>query len=381
MSDVEISTSGIRRERWRAIQEMPRRLVSSDLLLIGCLALSIASSAWNARSAEWRLSLFEVPRGGIPEGFSPALTGGGDPPDWQVILAETPALLPPMNPEARTPMEPVLAQLSRDRTDERFPLLVYDEQRFDDFTLRVKMKMVDGEAEQMAGIAFRLIDADNYYVARASAKGNTFRFYRVYRGQRGQIVGPELNIEPNVWHELEIECEGNRIRTRLNGKEAIPEITDPTFREGKIALWTKSDSVSYFSNLRVTYVPQTTLAEDLVADGIAKYDRLLGLQIISTSSKRGDPHVVASSDESDLGRAGTEDEARVIEDAEPMVGKRKGEAVVLLPLRDRNGDPIAAVRVVMKSFPGQTRINAIGRATPVVRRMQARVLSLEDLTR
>jgi hypothetical protein len=48
-------------------------------------------------------------------------------------------------------------------------------------------------------------------------------------------------------------------------------------------------------------------------------------------------------------------------------------------LRDRNGDTIAAVRVVMKSFPGQTEANAIVRAAPIVRQLQARVQSLEDL--
>jgi hypothetical protein len=48
-------------------------------------------------------------------------------------------------------------------------------------------------------------------------------------------------------------------------------------------------------------------------------------------------------------------------------------------LRDRNGDIIAAVRVVMKSFIGQTEANALARATPIVREMQLRVQSFADL--
>jgi hypothetical protein len=48
-------------------------------------------------------------------------------------------------------------------------------------------------------------------------------------------------------------------------------------------------------------------------------------------------------------------------------------------LRDRNGDPIAAVCVTLKSFPGQTEDNLAVRAQPVVHGMQVQVQSLEDL--
>ena len=51
----------------------------------------------------------------------------------------------------------------------------------------------------------------------------------------------------------------------------------------------------------------------------------------------------------------------------------------MLPLRDRNGDPIAAVQIILKSFPGQTEDNALLRARPIVSQMQPRVLSLDAL--
>lgn len=330
--------------------------------------------------AELRIGLLDVPPGQVPEGFRSALTGQGSLGDWQVTTTDAPALLPPLNPQARPPQALVIAQLSRDPTDERFPLLIYEPEVFTDFTLKVKIKMVAGDVEQMAGVAFRLLDPENYYVVRASAKGDTFRFYRVYRGQRGQIIGPEMPIAAGVWHDLEVQCEGNRIRVRFDGQEAIPELTDPTFREGRIALWTKSDSVSYFSDLRITYTPRTTLAEDLVTSALAQYDRLLGLRISATTAKRQELHVVASHDEQEVGNPATDAEQRAIAENQPLVGKRKGEMIVCMPLRDRNGDPIAAVRVVLKSFPGQTEQNAVARATPIVRLMQARVLSLEGLT-
>ena len=50
-----------------------------------------------------------------------------------------------------------------------------------------------------------------------------------------------------------------------------------------------------------------------------------------------------------------------------------------MPLRDRNGDAMAAVRVVLKPFPGQTEENAIIRATPIVKEVQTRAQALDDL--
>ncbi len=50
-----------------------------------------------------------------------------------------------------------------------------------------------------------------------------------------------------------------------------------------------------------------------------------------------------------------------------------------MPLRDRNGDAIGAARVVMKPFLGQTERAAIERAAPIVKQMQVRIQTLQDL--
>jgi len=48
-------------------------------------------------------------------------------------------------------------------------------------------------------------------------------------------------------------------------------------------------------------------------------------------------------------------------------------------LRDRNGDPMAAVRVQLKSFPGETQDTALTRAMMIVKTIQAQVTSKEEL--
>jgi DNA-binding IclR family transcriptional regulator len=89
--------------------------------------------------------------------------------------------------------------------------------------------------------------------------------------------------------------------------------------------------------------------------------------------------MVASGNEKEIGQAGGKTEREVISRAETYYGKEQEVISVIMPLRDRNGDAIAAVRVVMKSFRGQTEANAIIRAAPIVKELQAQIQSREDL--
>jgi hypothetical protein len=289
-------------------------------------------------------------------------------------------MLPPLSPEARGVVkQSVLAQLSQDPTDEHFPLLIFQDETFDDFTLTTRFKTVRGSQEQMAGLAFRIQDENNFYVLRASSLGNTFRFYKVVNGQRGPLFGPEIAITNGVWQEMTIECKGTQIRCLLNGQQVIPTLTDGSFASGKIGFWTKSDSVSYFTDTKIVYRPREVPAQVIVRDVLKKYHRLLGLQIYVAGSETNAPRLAASRDEKEVGQLGAKIEQDVISQGTVYYGKEKSSCSVVMPLRDRNGEPIAAVRIIMNSAVGQTEENALIRAQPVVKEIQRRIQSLQDL--
>ena len=230
----------------------------------------------------------------------------------------------------------------------------------------------------MAGIAFRIQNETNFYVLRASALGNNFRFYKVVNGERGSLIGPEVAIAKGVWHELALECQGNQIRSSLDGKELIPPLTDSTFSSGKIGFWTKSDAISYFTDTKIDYTRREPYAQILVRQMLKKYPRLLGLKIYVLDEK-GETRVIASKDPAEVGSAGTPSEQKAIRQGTIFYGKGQETVAVVMPLRDQNGDPMAAVRVTMTTFTGQTEQNAIVRATPIVKEMQTGVQSLTDL--
>ena len=330
-------------------------------------------------AAERKFDFSAVSENQPPPGFRSTVTGQGKPGDWRIIMDEVPSLLPALT--ARAPAvakKAVLAQLAQDPTDEHFPLLIFEGEAIGDFTLTTRFKTVKGVTEQMAGIAFRIQNETNYYVVRASSLGNTFRFYKVVNGERGTLLGPEAEIPSGVWHELTVECKGNEIRCLLNGKQLIPTITDTSFSKGKIGFWTKSDSVSYFADARIIYTPLELPAQAVVRDMMKKYPRLLNLQVYMAGTNHGITRLVASKDEKETGRPGGKAEQDVIARGVSYYGRDKKSVSVTRPLRDRNGDIIAAVRVKMSSFPGETEESAVVRATPILKEMQGRIQSLQE---
>jgi hypothetical protein len=172
--------------------------------------------------------------------FHGALTGQGGKSEW-VVKADSSA---PSQPN-------VLAQVSNDKTDYRFPLAIADEGSFQDLDLSVKFKAVSGEVDRAAGLVFRLKDANNYYIVRANALESNYRLYHVVAGKRVQFAGANFKVASGEWHELRVECIGNKMTCYYDGDKKI-ESTDDTFKEaGKVGLWTKADSVTYFDDFRV----------------------------------------------------------------------------------------------------------------------------------
>jgi hypothetical protein len=334
-----------------------------------------------AVAAERKFDFTESRENETPTGFRSTVTGRGKPGDWKVVLEEVAPTLPPLSPNVHSiTKHAVLAQLAQDPTDEHFPLLIYEDERFGDFTLTTQFKTVRGVIEQMAGVAFRILNESDYYVVRASSIGNTFKFYKVLDGQRGPPVGPDLPIPAGTWHQLTVVCKGNQIRSLLDGNELI-SVTDKAnaITSGKIGFWTKSDSISYFGETTVTYVPFESSAQKIVRDVLHRYPRLLGVKIYVAGKDAPNPKIIASGDETEIGQPGAKTERAVIGSGETYYGKEKDVVSVIMPLRDRNGDAMAAVRVVLKGFPGQTEENAIIRATPIVKEIQARAQALDDL--
>ncbi len=177
------------------------------------------------------------PAGRPPSGFSFGRTGQGVEGQW-VVRAENDA---PSKPN-------VLAQVSMDSTDYRFPI-AFTGPDLKDLRLSVKCKPVSGKVDQGCGLVFRLKDADNYYVVRANALEDNVRLYHVVKGNRREFAGWNGKVASGVWHDLAVEAKGDYFVVFFDNKK-IFDAHDKTFPDaGKVGLWTKADSVIYFDDL------------------------------------------------------------------------------------------------------------------------------------
>jgi hypothetical protein len=201
--------------------------------------LVFAGAAWGQGSAPMVVDLSPLPADLEPD-FTLWRMGEGEAGQWTVVVDPTAA-----NGRA-------IAQVSKDRTDYRFPLAIYKPFSGKDVEVSVRFKPVAGTVDEAAGIAVRLSTPDDYYVARANALEDNVGFYRVVKGKLEQLASANAKVAANQWHTLTLKAEGDHFTVSFDGKTLI-SAQDKTFSDrGKVALWTKADSVTYFNTISIT---------------------------------------------------------------------------------------------------------------------------------
>jgi len=224
----------------------PRRFASASRNRVAAaLACVIAcgGSAGLSQTGVPMIAIDTMTVGTAPTGFEFARTGQGRPSQWAVVA------------DATATGGRAIEQTSTDTTDYRFPLAIHRERSAANIDVAVRFKAVAGTVDQAGGIAIRLSDPDNYYVVRANALEDNVRFYRVLKGRREQLEGANLKVTASEWHRLGLRAEGERFTVTFDGKPLFTA-TDRTFAgPGKVALWTKADSVTRFDQIEIRALP------------------------------------------------------------------------------------------------------------------------------
>src|SRR5215470_17554548 len=213
------------------------KTLATVLLASLCAILALAETK---ASAPVVIDFDSVEVGKPPVDFSTALTGSGGPITWVV------------KEDASAPSGGrVLAQTSTDQTNYRFPLCIYNKVTAKDVEVSVKFKAVAGKIDQAAGLVARFQNKDNYYITRANALEDNVNLYKVVEGSRKQFAGVKAKVSSGEWHSLKLVVKGQHFQVFFNDK-LLFEANDETFKEaGKVGLWTKADSVTYFDDLKI----------------------------------------------------------------------------------------------------------------------------------
>jgi hypothetical protein len=221
------------------LHPMHQKLAAAVVLALAIGGVLMCSNT-PAQSATTQIDLSAMKPGLAPDDFAFSRTGRGDIGEWRVV----------QNPSASN--RRVIAQTSADPTDYRFPLAIYQRVSVKNVDVQVRFKPVAGKVDQAGGIVVRLATPDDYYVVRANALEDNVRFYRVVKGKREELKGANTKVASNEWHTLELRAEGDRFTISFDGRQLFTA-QDATFiGAGRVGLWTKADSVTYFDTIAIT---------------------------------------------------------------------------------------------------------------------------------
>jgi hypothetical protein len=212
------------------------------LLLLLSLWVPTYADASGPEASTWHFDVDRLDQ--LPPKFAMGTFFDGQPAgEWKVIT--TPKALSPPN---------VFAQLRAKGAEHHYNIVLIEDTHTADLDLSVSFLPISGKADMGGGLVWRAKDDRNYYLTRANPLEQNIRVYHVVKGIRKMIGDYNEIIDIKKWHRLHVVNQGCHIQIFYDEKP-IFDLCDETFKEGRIGLWTKSDAVTYFDDLRLQFLP------------------------------------------------------------------------------------------------------------------------------
>lgn len=154
---------------------------------------------------------------------------------------------------------------------------------FSNGTISVKFKTIAGDADRASGILFNVKPNGDWLTVRYNDTENNVAIFEFHNGLRRPVRfsdrAKKFMLDRAVWHELKLAVQGADLKTYLDGELALeytlgsmpgpgrngappnPDLipaNNPVLRppvNGKVGLWAKTDSTSYFKDYVVTASP------------------------------------------------------------------------------------------------------------------------------
>jgi hypothetical protein len=132
-------------------------------------------------------------------------------------------------------------------------------QGVDDFRngeIGMRFQLLDGALDQCAGILFNVKPNGDYLTVRFNGKEDNLVLWTFNKGTRKFVKkgAEDVPLKMKEWHAMKIAVRDTRLEGYLNGKLLL-QYTLPEPVSGKVGVWSKTDSVSYFDDYTVTPAP------------------------------------------------------------------------------------------------------------------------------
>lgn len=193
------------------------------------LVLAMASFAADGKTV-WN---FDKDRTGtVPPGFARAAGG------WKVTADST------------APSQPnVLAQRAKN-TDRTLNFIQVAGTSYRNLDVSVKIRVIEGKIWQGGGLAWRGVDAANYYSLLVNPLDNSIRLYKVANSWPTELAAAQLT-QVGGWHTLRVVVTENRMECYYDGKKYLDRRDTTYAKAGTVGLLTRGDAETYFDDLTV----------------------------------------------------------------------------------------------------------------------------------
>jgi hypothetical protein len=150
---------------------------------------------------------------------------------------------------------PAIEQSGAQTAEDRFPLAIYKTASPKNAEISLRLKADGGKSDQGGGVAVRLSSPQDYYLVQLEALKNRVVFSRVSDGEAEEIVGVDADIASYSWHALTVRAVDNEFTVSLDGTWVLTAFDKTLSQAGRIALWTKGDSITRFDQIEIAPLP------------------------------------------------------------------------------------------------------------------------------
>jgi hypothetical protein len=130
-------------------------------------------------------------------------------------------------------------------------LAIYNAASVKNAEISLRIKATGGNEDQGGGIAVRLTTPDNYYLVQLDARRDRATFSRVKNGIAEEIVGVDADVTTKQWHRLVVRAVEDEFVVTLDGIWVFTGFDKTLSRAGRVALWTKGDSITRFDQIEI----------------------------------------------------------------------------------------------------------------------------------
>jgi hypothetical protein len=151
---------------------------------------------------------------------------------------------------------------------------------FSNGTISMRFKTISGDSDRCSGILFNVKPNGDWLAVRYNDTENNIGLWEFHNGIRRNVRfsdrAKKFMLDRTAWHELKLTVDGDRLQASVDGEPALDHrlgdppgpgrgqaapdpdlmpLNNPVLRppiSGKIGLWSKTDSTSYFKDYVVS---------------------------------------------------------------------------------------------------------------------------------